>query len=1163
MDLPKHLQYIINHVFLPPRLPQESDDDEHESLRLIRYVEKSLQVYLSVCDQDSRSAVSRCFSMIQGTIEFHKSKKQEQLGDYLRQMSVGGKCEYSCCRLLTDVCGLPIDSLALHIKAQNAGVLIERLQSTFLFMSFELSATSEAVMACRGRLQRFFPGPCIAIHDDRVFDNTFSSKLAETLEKLDKETPDEAVPKTLKADSEVIESRDTIHPMFVTGMVMSTLRAIGETPKVRRFQKNVREDVLWSNAQLPWRRSPVWLLLRVSMQMSLDHEKDTSRLGSEYKPFMVFLMSRILHDALQNNPSSETLFVMSAKITRRIQKLDPNREAPWLSATRVAVTRARETIDQRWQSLQRDSSYLIEHQPLFQAGLFSDAMKLTLPHLRPYLSQRELANQLGQAAYEIRLGDASRIKWCSSGLPSGSPDSLSTNNIALWLIDIESWIENSLQSWASTLHDIHGRHVHLSNMISTDLGQLICGYKEKASHAYDGRPEEYSIMVLTLMEMWQVLDKFVVSGCSLLGDYDPGFPPQIFETLLLKSRSQMDRLHQIELYLKQRRRLALFPRSYIFTSIKEENSFAVRFFNGSIHHQGLRERIERDAQDARLQKQETLSRQSQTHRDLLQRADRLDCEYVERHKKRRKWTEHSSRCRKCALTKEAQSMKIGIYEWPLPMTSLEARSVVFELDVPCDFSKWRDVTLGLLVDTLSSVDAVHPAATPSNKLFSFGKVDSLRKFVKTKNPRFQLLSTSKPFCVTHSKSVAISNATEENVCLNHGPTYEAYDRTHMKSTSLVLRNLDLRGRCTFRLPKGPYQKLQYAVEDTNHTSNQAIANRSHCPPSIDFHEYYCFGTLRAGHQLQLYNIARELATGKLDFNKEEVYMLFVQALWQAGPRLRDDACRDTHAILEDAEFGRDLLRALEIALQAHNGNWQNCAAMSVFSAVCRRLLSLATNETIQNECLAYLYQLRTTEFDWMHTLMQQRYHTHEEQSRQELALEALNVALVFHETFDVDPSYSGELLVPPSNVTFVTKCAILIHDLCPADRACLPIATQRLLQRFHRLSVSLEQPLRTLITLNGQGLDDAVRSLWGGYRAASPWVACERRENWLTTTTVEDESVSAARLHFNLLDGTLLVNGSPLARLPHEYERHETYIRLLGKVSAGNFRSRQEMLTYL
>jgi hypothetical protein len=42
----------------------------------------------------------------------------------------------------------------------------------------------------------------------------------------------ECMPKTVKANSEVPEDRDTIHPGFVTENFMNILEALGEAPQV-------------------------------------------------------------------------------------------------------------------------------------------------------------------------------------------------------------------------------------------------------------------------------------------------------------------------------------------------------------------------------------------------------------------------------------------------------------------------------------------------------------------------------------------------------------------------------------------------------------------------------------------------------------------------------------------------------------------------------------------------------------------------------------------------------------------------------------------------------------------------------------------------------------------------------------------------------------------
>ena len=121
---------------------------------------------------------------------------------------------------------LRLNILALHIRCQNAGLIVRRCSNEYSFESFEVSPTSEAVIGTRGRLRRCFPGPAVAISQDRIADTNFLKPIVDLLVQLDAVTPEEVQPTTIKSHSKVIETRDTVHPRFVTEMLTGLLRAI-------------------------------------------------------------------------------------------------------------------------------------------------------------------------------------------------------------------------------------------------------------------------------------------------------------------------------------------------------------------------------------------------------------------------------------------------------------------------------------------------------------------------------------------------------------------------------------------------------------------------------------------------------------------------------------------------------------------------------------------------------------------------------------------------------------------------------------------------------------------------------------------------------------------------------------------------------------------------
>jgi hypothetical protein len=117
-------------------------------------------------------------------------------------------------------------------------------------------------MTAKGSLRRCFPGPVIAVSQDRMADSYFREALAQILAKLDANTPLEAWPVVSKAHSKSPEIRDSVHPKFVTDMLTGILRGVGQSVDVVRVYKRTRDDVLWRKTLQPWRRSPLWLLLR-------------------------------------------------------------------------------------------------------------------------------------------------------------------------------------------------------------------------------------------------------------------------------------------------------------------------------------------------------------------------------------------------------------------------------------------------------------------------------------------------------------------------------------------------------------------------------------------------------------------------------------------------------------------------------------------------------------------------------------------------------------------------------------------------------------------------------------------------------------------------------------------------------------------------------------
>jgi hypothetical protein len=218
-----------------------------------------------------------------------------------------------------------IDVLAFLINAQNACLFIRREGDDFLFENFEVSCRNADVIA-HGRLQRVFPSKAIKMPSKYINDSTFRKPFAQMLAKLDGFTPSDAFEIVRKAKDDIAEIRHSINPRYVTEMVFGMLRGLGTPVNSPTIHKYVREDILWSSAFIPWRRSPLWTVLRVAIQTTLMRYNESEKGRRAYKAFMIYFMARMLDHAAKAKLSSDMLCCMQTKVIRRLQKFISDHE---------------------------------------------------------------------------------------------------------------------------------------------------------------------------------------------------------------------------------------------------------------------------------------------------------------------------------------------------------------------------------------------------------------------------------------------------------------------------------------------------------------------------------------------------------------------------------------------------------------------------------------------------------------------------------------------------------------------------------------------------------------------------------------------------------------------------------------------------------------------
>ncbi|KAI9431719.1 hypothetical protein H4582DRAFT_2084583 [Lactarius indigo] len=1098
---------VVNHVFLPPKLPQQAPTEE---------AERGTNVALCHILIQAARAFSQFLSPPQQQSWTHMIKMMESM-DWT---TTGPLVEAELKGIFSDL--IVGDVFVMHVRAQNSAVIIRMFIDHVRFEIFEVSPPTSNVMSTTGKLLCSYPGPAVQISSDIFSKDCFLQEIASFLVQMDVDLLDSGAT-VVKAGSTVREVRESPHPRYISELLVGILRGFGQPASVDRITKRIGDEVLWKSAYKPWRRSPLWLVIRVALQTSLDRDV--------YKTFILFFHTHLLQICVQRRFPSETLHLMRVKTARRLSKLGPAVPDGVYQAVFDAAKETETLLQDRWSSFQASESVSPPWHPEELDAVRDTA--ITLKNSRHYLlnALRPISHSYPQnqfkPSHSLRLLDTVDFNRFSDGrLTAAVAEEKHTA-----LADFELSVERYLDSWVGSLQ--HDSSLSAPDVIASCIEQ----YYVSAREIYGANPEDNSVMILTIMDLWMALDKLTTKQCPLLTSYSPEIPRDFLHSLLLHRSDSLRRAMIIEEYILKRHQDASCTTS-IFSDKATELSFAVRYFHDSPKLQQLHVEIVRHAEEQRKKKRTELRVLNNKWQSLKDAASKMDHSYIKDREGNLVHCLKRKKCARCKKDKKANNLKIVVFEWPLPQAMAQAQLVIFELSPPRAFSAWREITYKILRD-IGMPNASENADRPELLLDAFS---GLRKWaVRHKYHRITIGSTTKSFCdQTHYKTVQIP-ADDSNVLLNSGLSFKLYDREAKLWAARPFLGSNIAHFCTPPIPvSSPYSKIHSFVSETRHTSNEVIAAQADCPPELSPHEYMAFSGLRSGPRLQWLNMARELSSPSLSFRREEVHTLITQAAWQLGP-LSDDV-REWHTDLGIPSFGRTLLHELEGLLGKIEANWMEEVTVRTIALLTTRLLSAARDHDICERAYTLLRKARSVAHKWIDELGSKLDMAEEETSRATLRRRLCTMAATCFSTYDVCLEHVPWTLTSDNDVAIAVHCAVIVHDNTPSileDDYLI-----RLLNRHRRLLHFLEPHLRERVLSNPSGFDNGLASLWLGFRrqTTSNWHALPRPNSRWILCTLE----GGREVHYNLLTGQLLIGGNPLGRLPQDIIQHSTYASVLG-----------------
>jgi hypothetical protein len=1115
--------YLVNHIVLPLDLPQASDYDAAYEQNLIEATLQALQDLKNHVAKPQQEAVALAIV----TIDNLARNRDNQ----------GHVSEVALSASLKKMAANPVGSIIpLEIKAQNAGLIIRRDDANIVFESFELSPTNEAAMGCKGRLKRIFPGLASRIPVSRMQEPDLQHLLASTLAKMSR-----------NADFQPTTRANTIHPGFVTDFLMQVVAAIGEPCDTIRITKNTREEVLSKQAHLPWRRSPLWLLIRVILHLVFHRLRDTPSSTDElYKAFGLFTLSHVLALAKVHwiSLGNDSLRCISAKTVRRLHKFESIGESQclllgWKDPIRYNLADIHQLLTSSWEAVVKNPAMNINSANLASLSPEND-LDIAFPRLDTLLV--DIASTTSSTAVCDFRPTFEYPVYPADDVPNPC-DELDGNQIYR-LFATETWVEKNIKDWTE------------QNAKTTtscgELRRLMQAYHSRASSVYKGDPTSMSIMFLTLCDIWIQCDILARGECPLLDKYDPEVPLDELQCLSLPLRTQMERLHEIEVYVSSRRRGATKTYPSVYHEFGHTSSFAVNFFDsdqGKDMQTILADTV-RTTTIKVAEKCEELIKLKQQYHELIVQYNNSDCEYestMADHEDETPVEQHSDSCSRCALKEQAEALSIKVYEKPLSSNIEEAKATLFECKVPEAFSDWRDATWFLTTNALGIRD--ESAGKPSYTI-GLDKHQDLSYMLPERFSarRITIVSTKKSRTAKNEPVARIATLEDTDVCLEQGSKYVYFDKVQNSHIDAARKSKnELSRNCSYVLPKRAQALEQFLVRPPTAPdglpSNEVIAKQVDCPINFSVDEYKAFASVPLGRSIMYENILVQLAMPNLDFAKTEMQYLIQQIVHQAGPP-NEEISRALHHTLQDPGFDHSMLVQLETALGHISENWESWKALASFSLLARRILSLTSSDEVVTRSLEYLTSVRKVCLKWLRTLQNRAMNSTNQEQRFELYLRTVDIALLCTSTLDIEYKYLSKIFEQSTTVSALVQCSIMIKE----NRDSLQPDTEGLCNTMYkswkRLMYRILPFVQEQILLDNRGLNQAILMSWNTFQPTPgiQWAVLNQSQiQWLQTTT------STFIVHFDLLTGELLVNGKPLTRLAAHFTQHKTYGQLFGK----------------
>ena len=752
------LSSLIPHIYLPAQLPQQ----EHDRDQLILEVFSDL-----LCEFDVPESIKQTFMVWQQTQRTNIT--------------------------LNDIKG----DTAYYIKEQNCGILFQYNEATneLLYSDFICSVKSEEAMAPHDYLANF-PSSCINIP---VFEDI--KIIQDQLNVLSSTQYPQAMSQSFKGGKSHSEIRDVPNPTMMEYLKSCLMDANSKDIKCTVITKKFRDDVCWNNALKPFRRSGMYMCLKVVLQLLLVRDLGELNGLVLYKSFIIHLHCHIL----QNSPvNANRKLEMMDKIGRRMMKLNSLINSPDVS---TAVQYSYDTYYTQWLSLINQTNANCHE-------IWQETINLDNPQPFPKINftENDLFIHFDITIPEAQPNPSNKLQ----GIPeipniprhvtaSFFDPNLLTFSKSSTVLD-KSIILHDFEHWM-----MHHAHTYMDISYLSQFNTLFNNYYLFHPFYKSGNEIQQSRCYLYLIKLIYIVDAITIVTCPIYSQYNPLINPQIISQLYFQTKSEFMLASELHDYFTTRINNGKYPGLFDTTI----HSFYYKYTQ--LNHDSLfkmKQQIAIYDQNKEELKRLEIVKSLNKYNELINKSNLLECQDFLTASGR---IVHDRTCRKCHLTSIASNMRLPIYERLLTGNNVIDDVVLAMFILPPCITCLRDIlyNFNLLINSITTLDG-HIYGTWDNRF----------------NKLFPIMPSKVQFA-SNLKSTSQSH----------------YANIHCKQPINQFIT-DCGYNCILSVSNKPFKyNLQFDLNFSSlnpNSHNLMIATLHNCPKSMLLHEYMAYNNLQYG-----------------------------------------------------------------------------------------------------------------------------------------------------------------------------------------------------------------------------------------------------------------------------------------------------------------------------